>query len=181
GVAVAQLEDVADLDGPLDLQRPAAPDAALPRLDLPQVGPLADLDVAFDVDPAQVDVVDVGAGEHVPAAAQRLVGDDGQGGGQERVDGPEAAGQRAQRVLDLRRVGGADLGGAGRVHELLLVERVVAAQQDERERAVQDVHEGLDLPVVGRAVRAQVLDGADARRVEPLRRGRPGLVGDVRQ
>src|SRR5579859_3456029 len=77
-VPVAELEDVADLDGPLYLQWLATAHTGLTGGDLAQVGPGSDGDVPFDVDAAQVDVVGVGAGEHVPAAAERLVGHDRQ-------------------------------------------------------------------------------------------------------
>ena len=147
GVAelVAELEDVADLDAALHLQRMTAVDARLARGDLAQVGPPADGDVPLDVDAAQVGVVDVGAGVHAAPPAQRLVGD-------HRViqwdaDRAEAAGQRAERVADLFRLGRADRDRAGGVGELLLVQRVVAAHQHQGEHAVQEVHQGLDLPV----------------------------------
>ena len=67
---------------------------------------------------------------------------------------------------------GRDRDRAGRVDELLLFKGVVAAQQDQRELAVEDVDQRLDLPVGGRVVAGgQVLDRPHAGRVEPLGRG----------
>ena len=77
------------------------------------------------------------------------------------ADRAEAARQRAERVADLLRLGRADRDRAGGVDKLLLVQRMVAAHQDQGERAVQEVHQGLDLPV-GRSlvVLGEILDGA---------------------
>src|ERR1039458_10682310 len=101
GVAelVAELEDVADLDAPLRLDRVTADDARLARDDLAQVRPRPDGDVPLDVDAAQVSVVGVGAGEHAPPAAQRLVGDHRvlANTGRQRADRARAAGERAGR------------------------------------------------------------------------------------
>ena len=144
GVLVAELEDVPDLDAPLDLQAVPAVHARVAGRHLAQVGPPADADVALDVDAAQVGVVDVGAGGHAAPAAQRLVGDH-RVVLRRRADRAEAAGQRAERVLDLLRLGRADGGRTGGVGELLLVQRVVAAHQDQGERVVEEVDQGLDL------------------------------------
>src|SRR5208282_4345981 len=76
GELVAELEDVADLDAALHLERPPADDARLAGGGLAQVRPPADGDVPFDVDATQVRVVDVGAGVHAAPPAQRPVGDD---------------------------------------------------------------------------------------------------------
>ena len=64
GVLVAELEDVPDLDALDHLERVAAAGAGLPLLGGAQVGPLADADVARDVDAAQVHVVGVRPGRH---------------------------------------------------------------------------------------------------------------------
>src|SRR5580704_10445561 len=102
GVLGAELEDVADLDAALHLQAVPAVDALIAGGDLAQVRPLADVDVAFDVHAAQVGVIDVRAGVHAAPTAQRLVRDD-------RViadaDRAQAAGQRAQGIADLVRLG----------------------------------------------------------------------------
>ncbi len=175
GVAelVAELEDVSDLDTPLRLQRVTADGARLARGDLAQVGPRADGDVPLDVDAAQVGVVGVGAGEHAPPAAQRLVGD--APGDRRHADRAEAAGQRAERGADLLGLGRADRDGAGGVDELLLVQRVVAAQQDQGERAVQEVHQGLDLARRrGLVPGGEILDGAHARGGERFGGGKQG-------
>src|ERR1700722_15379492 len=90
--------------------------------------------------------------------------------GWQSADRAQAAGQRAQRGADLVRLGRADLVRAGGVDELLLVQRLVAAQQDQGEHAVEEVDEGLDL-AFGRGLVAggQILDGPDPGRVEGLR------------
>ena len=138
-----------------------------------------DGDVPADVHPAQVEVVGVGPGDHVAAAAQRLVGDHRQ---VRHPDRAEAARQRAESLLDLLGVGRADLHRAGGVGELLLVERVVTAHQHQRQLAVQHVDQGLDLPVRRRVVPGrQVLDGAHAGGGEPLRGGQPRAVGHLGQ
>src|SRR5579859_3426390 len=175
GVLGAELEDVADLDAALHLQAVPAVDAAVAGGDLAQVRPLADADVALDVHAAQVGVVDVGAGVHAAPAAPRLIAqglvrDDGVIGDADRA---QAAGQRAQGVADLVRQGRADRVRAGGVDELLLVQRVVAAQQDQGEHAVQVVDQGLDL-AFGRGLVAlrEVLDGLYPGSVERFR----GLV-----
>jgi hypothetical protein len=98
-----------------------------------------------------------------------LISDDRQVG--RGADSAERAGVRAEVGENLPRLGGPHRDRAGRVDELLLFEGVVAAQQDQRELAVKDVDEGLDLPVGGRVVAGdQVLNRPDAGRVEPLRR-----------
>ena len=74
----AELEDVADFDGALDLERLAAFGAGLARLHEAQVRPVRDLDVAPDGDVAQVEAVLVGAGGHLGGVAQALVGIDRQ-------------------------------------------------------------------------------------------------------
>jgi hypothetical protein len=168
GVLVAELEDVADLDALDDLERAAAADARLPRLGRPQVGPVGDGDVPGHVHPAQVHVVGVGAGHHAGPVPQREVGDDRPVGDADRA---ERARVGAERGEDLVRLGRTDRDGAGGVDELLLLERVVAAEQDQRELAVENVDEGLDLAVARRVVAGgQVLDRPHARRVEPLGR-----------
>ena len=101
------------------------------------------------------------------------------------ADRAERAGVRAERGEDLLALGRAHRDRAGRVDELLLLQGVVAAQQHQRELAVKDVDQGLDLPVGGRVVAGgQVLDRPHAGRVEALRarpaprpRRRPGRRG----
>jgi acetyl-CoA acetyltransferase len=86
------------------------------------------------------------------------------------ADRAQAAGQRAQGVADLVRLGRADRVRAGGVDELLLVQRVVAAQQNQGEHAVQEVDQGLDL-AFGRGLVAgrEILDGPYPGSVEGLR------------
>ena len=107
-----------------------------------------------------------------PVAMSRLpsqgqVGDDRQVADADRA---EAAGQGAERGHDLLRLRRPDVHRAGRVDQLLVRQRVVAAQQHQRQLAVDDLHERLDLPVAGEAVAdRQVLDRAHAGRGEPGR------------
>ena len=133
-----------------------------------------DRDVPLHVDAGQVHVVGVGAGGHPAPAAQREVREHGQVGDADRA---EAARQRAERRLDFVGLGRADRHRAGRVDQLLVRQRMVAAQQHQRQLAVDDLHQRLDLPVGGQAVLGdQVLDGPHARRVQPGRAG-AGLAG----
>ena len=179
GELVAQLEDVPGLDRRQQFQRLPAHRARLPGRHLAQVGPGAGRDVTADVHPAQVHVINVGAGDHVAPPPQRLVRDHRQTGDRDRA---QAARQRPQCGPDLLRLGRADRRRPGRVGELLLVQRMVTAHQHQGELAVQQVDEGLDLPLGGRVVPGrQVLDGPHAGSVEPLRGGQPRAVGDLRQ
>src|ERR1700691_1084588 len=95
GVLGAELEDVADLDAAFHFQAVPAVEAQIAGGDLAQVGPLADVDVALDVHPAQVGVVEVGAGVHAAPTAQRLVSDDRESTDPDRA---QAARQRAEGV-----------------------------------------------------------------------------------
>ena len=119
-VAGAELEDVADLDRGLDLDRVAAGDRS-PGLDRADVE-LLEGEVAAGLDADQVRVGPVGAGE-VAAALDRGVLDHGHLGA-DRADEPG----RPELGLDL--LGGrlAEV-GAERVRELDLVQAVVAADQ----------------------------------------------------
>jgi len=103
------------------------------------------------------------------AAAESLVGEDRVPGDPDRA---EAAGQRAERGADLLGLRRADVGRRGGVDQLLLVQRVVAADQDQGERAVDEVDEGLDL-AVGRGLVSggEIFYGPHARRREGLGRG----------
>ena len=150
--------------------------ARLPRRDGAQVRPAADADVAGDVDAAQVHVVGVGAGHHAGPVPQREIGDDRQ---VRDADRAERARVRAERGEDLVRLGRPHRAGAGGVDELLLLQGVVAAEQDQRDGAVEDVDQRLDLPV-GRGVVTgrQVLDRPHPGGVEPGRLGQgDGRVG----
>ena len=97
------------------------------------------------------------------------------------ADRAQAAGQRAEGVADLLRLGRADGDRAGGVGELLLVQRVVAAQQDQGEHVVEEVDQGLDL-LVGRGLvlDREILDRAYAGGGEGLRGGeQPGPFGII--
>ena len=98
-----------------------------------------------------------------------------------RADRAQAAGKRAKGVTDFLRLGRADVGRAGGVHELLLVQRVVAAHQDQGEHAVQEVDQGLDLPVArGLVLDREILDRAHPRGGEGLGGGeQPGPFGII--
>jgi hypothetical protein len=175
---------VPDLDALDHLERIAAAGTGFAVLGRPQVGPLAHADVPGDVHTAQVHVVGVRPGGHAGPPAQGQVGQDRQVG--RDTDRAERAGVRTQRGEDLRGLGRARRDRAGRVDELLLLQGVVAAQQHQRELAVEDVDEGLHLPVGGGGVAGgQVLDRPDAGGVEALRRvpggGRVGRRVDGRQ
>ena len=65
-----------DLDGPTNLEWLTSLDAQLAGLNLAHICPLADHDVALDVDVAQVVVIVVRAGDHTGTATQNLVGID---------------------------------------------------------------------------------------------------------
>jgi hypothetical protein len=123
-VAGAELEDVADLDRRLDLERGAVDGVA--RHHLAHVGD-SEREVAAGDDPAQVRVGAVGTG-HV--AAVRL-----DGGVEHDVDlGGEAdrahEADRPERVLDLSGGGGPER-VAERVRQLDLGDAVIAAQKHE--------------------------------------------------
>src|SRR5690606_34837536 len=110
----------------------------------------------------------VGDGGLVVPALEGVVGDER---GVVDADAAEAAGVGAEQFPDLLGVGGPDVGRAGGVDQLLLVEVVVAAEQQNRGLAVDDVNQGLDLPLgsgdVGVGV-GEGLDGAQPRCGEPL-------------
>jgi hypothetical protein len=159
------------------VQRPAAAGAGVAGADAPQVRPAAHHDVALDIDVAQVEPVGVGAGHHVAPALQRGVGDYRQVADADRA---QAARRGAERRLDLVGVGRPDRRGAGLVDQLLLHQGVVAAQQHQGELPVDDVGQGLDLPLAGHPVgrRLQVGDGLHARSGELLGgRHRGGVLG----
>src|SRR5690606_40294379 len=107
-------------------------------------------------------------GGHVVPTLESVVGDDR---GVVDADAAEAAGVGTQQFPDLLGMGGPDVGGAGGVDQLLLVEVVVAAEQQNHGLAVDDVDKGLDLPLGSGDVRVGVgegLDGAQPRCGEPL-------------
>ena len=160
-VAGAELEDVADLDRRLDLDRAAAGGrvAGLDRAHVHLVG----LEVAGGVDAAQVGVGLVGAAD-VGVAGDRRVHDDRQPG----ADRPDVA-DRPELGLDLLGLGLAEV-GAHPVAQLDLVEPVVAAQEDEHQAAaLDDDRHRLDQGSGGDAQRAgDLLDGGQPRRLDPL-------------
>ena len=127
---------------------------------------MVDSDVAFDVDTFEVLVVDVGPGGHAGSATKCLVGIDGQFG---HADRAEAAGRRTEGRFDLVGVGRHHFGGSGGIDELLLQERMVAPQQDQREHAVDVVDERLDLVDRRMVEFDECCDGPHARRRKALR------------
>src|SRR5690606_41209886 len=76
GVLGAELEDGADLDALPQVELGPALHAAVALGDGAEIGPLADGDIAGDVDAPVVPVVLVGAGGHVVPALEGMVGDD---------------------------------------------------------------------------------------------------------
>ena len=164
-VAGAELEDVADLDRGLDLDRAAARrDVA--RLDDPDVH-LLELEVAAGLDPAQVRVGPVRAGD-VGAGDDRRVLDD-LDLGSDRAEEPD----RADLGLDLLASGGPEI-GAERVAELDLVEAMVAADQDDHHAASVDQHrQGLDQGAGGQSeVGRDLVDRRQAGGLDLLRGGK---------
>src|SRR5690606_40373117 len=76
GVLGAELEDVADLDALPQVELGPALHAAVTLGDGAEIGPLADGDIAGDVDAPVVPVVLVGAGRSVVPTVEGVVGDD---------------------------------------------------------------------------------------------------------
>src|SRR5215472_7788912 len=158
---------MADLDPPHQLQRRSASGAWLAGGYLTQIRPAAGGDVTVDVDPGEVYVVSVRTGGHLAAALQREIRDDRQ-----ILDAycAQAARQRAEHCPDLVRLRGADVGHAGRVDELLVLQLMIAAEQHQGRLTLDDLDQGLDLAVRGQAVSgSQVLDRPDTWRVQPDR------------
>ena len=127
GVLVAELEDVADLDGLVRLRAARrSVDAGVARGHLAQVVELG-LEVLAGRDVAQVVVVLVGAGDHVPAARAAP----GRRGSCMFVDADrtERAGVGAEPLANLLGMRGAELGARRRRPELRL------AQADDRRAA----------------------------------------------
>src|SRR5260370_28339994 len=170
---------MADLNPPHQLERRSASGAWLAGGYLTQIDPAADSDVTVDVDRGEVHVVSVRAGGHVAAARQREIRDDWQ-----ILDAycPQDARQRAKRCPYLVWLRGADVGHAGRVDQLLVLQLMIAAQQHQGQLTLDDLDQGLDLAVRGQAVSGrQVLDRPDAWRVQPDRCIRTRAVLDRRQ
>ena len=165
-----ELEDVADLDGALHLERLAAFVASLPRLHQAQVRPMRNLDVPPDGNVAQMETIRVGAGRHLGCLAQALVRINRQLGNAHRAQAARMRAQRREYLLRLRRP---EVTRAERADQLGLVQLIIAAQQDQHRLAVRDINECLDLPVRRDIVRrlAQRLDGHDARRRKLLHFG----------
>ena len=178
----AELEDVADLDGPANFQWLAAFRAGFAGGHRPQIGPLRHLDVAFDGDVAQMEAVLIRAGGHVVRAAQAFVGVNFKWHSFQPCSGFQAEAcatfkSRLQRqVTRLRAERGRTFLPAWpdehvapmHAREFGFVQLVVAANQNDDRLAVGDINERLDLAVRGNVVRrlAQRLDGDDAGRGE---------------
>ena len=129
------------------VERLAAARAGVAGGHLPEVVEFG-LEILAGGDVAQVVVVAVGAGDHVAAALQRLVGQDGHVGHAHRA---ERAGVGAEPVADLLGVRGAEVGVAGGAAELGLAQLVVAAQQRQHGLAVGHQHQALHLRGFGQA------------------------------
>ena len=175
GILVAELEDVADFEGFADLDEAAAARADVARGHLPQVADFG-LEILAGGDVAKVVVVAVGAGDHVAAAGEGLIGEDGHAG---HAHGAERAGIGAEPFADLGGVGRAELGVAGDGGELGLAELVVAAQQHQDRLTVGHQHEALHLRGGGEAGEfGDFGDGLAARRMERLRGEVARGIGD---
>src|SRR5262249_20651911 len=135
-VLAAQLKDVADLDGLNEYQARAAPGAWFTFGDFPEVRPYVHGDVPVDVDVCQVHVVDVRPRRQSAATAQRQIGDHRELGDADRA---EAARQRAERCLDFVWLSRANRDGSGRIDELLVGQRMIAAEQHQGQLAVYDL------------------------------------------
>ena len=139
----AELEDVADLDALPHLELASADRAWLTTGHLTQVRPLAHRDVAGDVDPAIVPVVLVGPRGHVHPALQGEVGDHPMVAHTDRTETPRVG---AKHLSDHLRLGRAPLRTGRGIEELLLLETMIAAEQDDDGLPVDDVDQRLDLP-----------------------------------
>ena len=146
GVLPAQFEDVAGLNTTDDREGLPTGGTGLTVDDSTHVHPSIHADVPVDVHSGVVHVVLVGAGGHPGPTLQRRVGVDNEVIHPDRTEAPRRGAQGGPDVVALR---GSYLRGAGGVEELLLLEGVVAAQQQEGQFAVDPVDEGLDL-VFGR-------------------------------
>ncbi len=93
---------------------------------------------------AQVGVIPVGAGDHAPAAFQRLVGENPDAFQSHRAERAQVRPQQRPRLF---RRGRAERVGAQRRGQLGFTQGVIPAQQDQDRLAVHHVHQRLDHPV----------------------------------
>ncbi len=135
-VFVAELEDVADLDGFADLERLAAGDVQVAFVDVADVGDARPGEVAAWRDVAEVVVEFVGSADHIFAAFESLVDDDERGariafvcGKDFEADGAEVASWAFEVESEFFGDHGAEFGYVGGGHQLGLVDEVVAAQE----------------------------------------------------
>src|SRR5207244_10304233 len=130
GVLGSELEDVAHLDHPLDLEGLAAPGTALAGQGHLEIGPVA-AEVLARPHPDEMKAVAVGA-DHVWPALERLIGDHAYA--TLETHGTDGAHGDAETLAHLLRARRAGL-GAERARELALVETVVAAYEGGNGRA----------------------------------------------
>src|SRR5215469_15722376 len=136
GVLVAELEDVADFDGLADDQLAGAriDGAGLALVYAADIGAEGPGEVAARNHVALVIVELVGAADHIFAALERLVDDDGESVAERRVvvretDRAEVPGGAAEELFELCSLHGAQFGRSQRSQQLGLVDLVVAAQE----------------------------------------------------
>ncbi len=121
-------------------------------------------------------VVLVGPGDQVVPALQRVIGDDAD---PVDTDGPETPRVGPEQLSDLLRGGGPGLDCSRGVEELLLLELVITAEEDQERLVIGHVHQGLDLPVGGSQVGMGLGQGADRAQPgsgEALQGRRVGIV-----
>ena len=124
------------------------------------------LEILAGRDVAEVVIVAVGAGDHVAAAAEGGIGEDGH---VLDADGPKGAGVGAEPGADFLSVRGAEERVAHGGAELGFAELVIAAQQHEDGVAVGHQHQALHLGAFGQAgERRDFGDGLAAGGVERL-------------
>ena len=179
-VSAAELEDVADLDGFADLERRAAVRAALALDGIADVGCDGGGEVAARRDVAEVVVELVGAGDHVGAAFEGLVEDDGDVFAERifccgEANRAQVPGGAIEPGLQLFGAHIAQLARAGDIEQLGFVDRMVATQEDGERlpfSILRESHVGQGLDVVlGQHLEESddVRDGGLAGSVDALR------------
>jgi hypothetical protein len=146
-----------------EVERGAALLATVAGSDLAQVVPGGG-EVLLGSDVAQVIAVAVGAADHVAAAAQGEIGEDGHVA---HADRAERAGVGAEPLAHLIGMSGPDGTSAQRLAQFGFAQLMIAAQQHEHRRAFGHHDERLDLGGFGQAGElGDFGDGADAGRGE---------------
>jgi hypothetical protein len=146
----AEFENMPDFNRALDAQRLPANGAGFARADRAQVCPMANFDVAFDRDVAQMESVLVRAGHHSDGAAECFVGNDGE---LCHADAAQAARMRAESLEDFLRCGRAKISTAKSAGELRFIGLIITTHQGKDDFAVDQINESLDLPLRWNAIR----------------------------